>query len=129
MLTQKVWRYLCKHGSGCLSLKHHAPNSPIGLRNLTEQLRKQLSLANFVHEDKQAVLSSLQTLLGVDGDSREWRYLNKGTHEENDREEFERVTVREIIDALSQLDRVLTDGSHQPASVLINTMENRKNLN
>lgn len=44
-----------------------------------------------------------ERLLGVNGDSREWRYLNKGTHEE-DRSEFERQTVAEIVLVIEELD-------------------------
>jgi hypothetical protein len=43
-------------------------------------------------------------LLGINGDSREWRYLNKGTHEEADRAEFDRQSVQQIVAALEQLD-------------------------
>ena len=43
----------------------------------------------------------------MSGDSREWRYLNKGTHEENDRAEFDRNTVSTIIIALERLDQAI----------------------
>jgi hypothetical protein len=33
-------------------------------------------------------------MLHISGDSREWRYLNKGTHEEADRAEFDRSIVK-----------------------------------
>jgi len=48
-----------------------------------------------------------ERLLGVNGESREWRYLNKGTHEEEDRSEFERQTVAEIVSVIEELDQVL----------------------
>ena len=49
----------------------------------------------------------LEKLLGINGKSREWRYLNKGTHEEADRAEFDRNMVNEILTALEQLDTAL----------------------
>jgi DNA sulfur modification protein DndD len=53
------------------------------------------------------VLNPIESLLGVGNNSREWRYLNKGTHEEADRAEFDRQTVEQIITALEQLDAAL----------------------
>lgn len=44
---------------------------------------------------------------GINGECREWRYLNKGTHEENDRAEFDRGTVIQIIAALVNIDQAL----------------------
>lgn len=52
-------------------------------------------------------MAPLVAMLGMSGDSREWRYLNKGVHEEFDRAEFDIQTVTEIIGHLSQLDTVV----------------------
>ena len=108
LTKDKIWRYVSQHGDGNLSIKLRAPNSPIELRNLTEQLGKKLSDKDFNHKDKDAILNPITTLLGIDGESREWRYLNKGTHEEADRAEFDRSTVKSIIDSLVDLDSVLS---------------------
>lgn len=108
LTKDKIWRYVSKHGDGNLSIKLRAANSPIELRNLTEQLKTKLSRQEFTHVDKDAVLNPIKTLLGISGDSREWHYLNKGTHEEADRAEFDRNTVKNIIDSLADLDSVLS---------------------
>ena len=108
LTKDKIWRYVSKHGDGNLSIKLRAANSPIELRNLTEQLKAKLSHQEFTHVDRDAVLSPITKLLGISGDSREWRYLNKGTHEEADRAEFDRSTVKSIIDSLADLDSVLS---------------------
>jgi hypothetical protein len=100
----KVWRYVNKHGDGNLSIKMRSATAPIELRNLTEQLKTKISKADFSDRNKKDVLVPLETLLGINGASREWRYLNKGTHEEMDRAEFDRHTVGEIVEALEQLD-------------------------
>ena len=100
----KVWHYVNKHGDGNLSIKLSSATAPIILRNLTEQLKSKISKAGFTDSNKENVLGPLKMLLGINGDSREWRYLNKGTHEETDRAEFDRQTVSEIVDALEQLD-------------------------
>ena len=85
-----------------------SPKAPIELRNLTEQLKKKLAKADFTHENKEAVLEPIETLLGFGGDSREWRYLNKGTHEDSDGAEFDRATVSTIVKELDKLDAALT---------------------
>ncbi len=103
----KVWSYVNRHGDGNLSIKLRSATSAIELRNLTEQLRSKISKGNFVDENKDTVLQPIETLLGLNGDSREWRYLNKGTHEEADRAEFDRTTVNQIVTALEQLDTAL----------------------
>ncbi len=103
----KIWRYVNNHGDGNLSIKMRTPSTPIELRNLTEQLKTKLSKADFTHQQKEAVLIQVQALLGIGGDSREWRYLNKGTHDEADRAEFDRSIVGAIITALSEIDAAI----------------------
>lgn len=103
----KVWRYVNRHGDGNLSIKLRSATAPIELRNLTEQLKSKIAKADFSDQNKTAVLTPIETLLGINGESREWRYLNKGTHEEADRAEFDPQTVNKIVTALEQLDAAL----------------------
>lgn len=103
----EIWRYVRKHGDGNLSIKMRTANAPIELRNLTEQLESKVSKSNFISPNKDAVLVPLKHLLGTDGKSREWRYLNKGTHEDSDRAEFDRDTVGLIVSSLEQIDAAL----------------------
>ena len=108
LTKDKIWRYVSKHGDGNLSIKLRTANSPIELRNLTEQLKRKLSQPEFTHVAKDSVLNPITKLLGISGDSREWRYLNKGTHEEANRAEFDLSTVKSIIGYLSDLDTALS---------------------
>lgn len=103
----KIWQYVNKHGDGNLSIKLRSAKSPIELRQLTDQLKSKISKGDFADLDKNNVLVPIQSLLGLNGDSREWRYLNKGTHEEEDRAEFDRQTVVKIVSAIEELDQVL----------------------
>ncbi|MGO2233982.1 MAG: AAA family ATPase [Marinomonas sp.] len=103
----KVWKYVSRFGDGSLSLKFRSASSPIELRGLAEQLRSKIAKADFSDPNKARVYDPIDQLLNRSGDSREWRYLNKGTHEENDRSEFDRQTVELIIMSLEQLDSVL----------------------
>ena len=82
-------------------------SAPIELRNLSEQLKAKIGKADFSDQNKTTVLNPLSTLIGLNGNSREWRYLNKGTHEENDRAEFDRITVSTMIIALERLDQAM----------------------
>ncbi len=103
----KVWRYVSRFGDGNLSIKLRAATAAIELRNLTEQLKSKIAKADFSGPEKESILVIIETLLGINGDSREWRYLNKGTHEETDRAEFDRHTVQKIVTSIEQLDTAL----------------------
>lgn len=103
----KVWRYVNKHGDGNLSIKLRSAKAPIELRQLTDQLKTKIKQDDFNDPDKHNILSPIEQLLGVNGDSREWRYLNKGTHEEVDRAEFDRNSVHTIVSAIESLDQAL----------------------
>lgn len=107
----KMWRYVSRFGDGNLSIKMRSSTAPIELRNLTEQLKSKIANAAFTNPQKISVLAPVELLLGISGESREWRYLNKGTHEEENRAEFSRETVNQIISALEAIDAALTDAT------------------
>ncbi len=111
----KLWRYVNKHGDGNLSIKLRTAKAPIELRNLSDQLKSKILLENFTDSNKSSVLNPLKSLLlaGRNGQSREWQYLNKGTHDEEDRPEFDRNTVHEIIVALEELDVAMDSSSNK----------------
>jgi len=110
-LSNRIWSLLSKRGLGNLSIKLRNPKSPPELRNLVEQLRKDLSSANFAHENKAALLINLDLLLGVAATSQEWNYLNKGTHEDDNQPEFEKQTVGLIVSAITELDKIVLQDS------------------
>ncbi|MCE7916143.1 chromosome segregation protein SMC [Betaproteobacteria bacterium PRO5] len=103
----RLWRYVTKFGDGNLSIKLYSARAPIELRNLTEQLKSKIAKSEFSAANKESVLTSIEVLLGLDGDSREWRYLNKGTHEEADKAEFDQQSVQKIINLLEQIDAAI----------------------
>ncbi|MDF4677618.1 ATPase, partial [Vibrio parahaemolyticus] len=57
--------------------------------------------------NKADMVVALDSLLGVGGQDPHWVYLNKGTHEETDRVEFENGTVGTIVSSLDALDKAL----------------------
>lgn len=108
LTKNKLWPYVNKHGDGNLSIKLRAVTAPIELRNLTEQLKSKIAKPDFSGTNKDTVLDQINSLLGINGDSREWRYLNKGVHEEADRAEFDRSAVQQIVTTLEKLDAALS---------------------
>jgi len=104
----KVWKYVNRFGDGNLSIKLRSSSTPIELRNLTDQLRSKIHKPDFADPNKNAIYDPINSLLGINGDCREWRYLNKGTHEENDRAEFDRAIVTAIVAALVNLDEAFS---------------------
>lgn len=107
LTKDKLWKYVSNHGDGNLSLKLRSSTSPIELRNLTEQLKSKIGDGDFSDQSKSQIYDPLKILLGLNGDSPEWRYLNKGAHEEQDRAEFDRHTVQTIIESLEKIDATL----------------------
>lgn len=104
-LCPRIWTYYNKHGGGPISLLQRAPNAPIDLRSLAEKLAFEMEKAKFEIKNRELIATSLRTILGPNGQHPHWVCLNKGTHEEEDREEFEKTVVTEIVDALLVLDK------------------------
>lgn len=97
----RIWSFLGKREKGALSITLRGPNSKPELNNLVLQLRKKLGDNTFIHDRKNDLIQGLDILI------REWEYLNKGTHDEEDRGEFDRERVRTIVDAIVHLDTTL----------------------
>ena len=53
------------------------------------------------------VLAALAALLNVSGASIEWGYLNSGVHDAQRDHEFDRATVRVIVESITALDAAL----------------------
>jgi energy-coupling factor transporter ATP-binding protein EcfA2 len=105
-LSKQLWRWTAKLTPEPVKLTYRAPGAKPELRNLCEQLKSILAKPQLVHVRKEQLLAALTQLLGINGASPEWAYLNSGTHED-DRYEFDRGTVRGIVDALAEIDIAL----------------------
>lgn len=104
-LCPRIWTYYNKHGGGPISLLQRAPNAPIDLRTLAEKLALEMEKAKFEIKNRELIATSLRTILGPNGQHPHWVCLNKGTHEEENRDEFEKTVVTEIVEALLVLDK------------------------
>lgn len=107
MLTDRVWKWLGKHELGQLTVPLAGRGAQPALRNLCEALKKRLDDARtFVHQDKPAVVQGLSAVLGVPAPSNVWLYLNKGVHEEANRDDYDPNLVRTIVENLEMLDNL-----------------------
>lgn len=105
MLSEKVWRWLASHDLGVLNLQLSAFGAEPGLRNLCEALLKRLNdAATFNHANKPALVSAYGRVLGIPGANLVWTYLNKGTHEEANRDDFDATLVEKVVQTLEALD-------------------------
>lgn len=104
MLTAKVWAWLGRCDQGLLTLKIAGAGAEPALRNLCESLRAKLRGATtFTHEEKGAVIEALEAILGIPEQSLVWHYLNKGTHEEANRDDFDSRVVELVVQTLESL--------------------------
>lgn len=105
MLSDKVWRWLGSHELGVLSLQLAGVGAEPGLRNLCEALRKRLDdAAHFNHANKPVLLAAYGRILGIPAANLVWTYLNKGTHEEANRDDFDADLVESVVRTLEEVD-------------------------
>lgn len=107
MLSEKVWRWLGSHDQGALNLILAGVNAEPALRNLCEALAKKLRDAQtFNHANKEPIIAAYGRILGIPTTNLVWTYLNKGTHEEADRDDFDGELVESVVATLEELDRL-----------------------
>lgn len=107
MITDKVWKWLGKNDLGQLTLPIAGRGAEPALRNLCEALKKRLDEAReFLHPAKPEIVQGLGAILGIPAPSNVWLYLNKGTHEEADRDDYDPNLVRHIVENLEMLNRL-----------------------
>lgn len=104
MLTARVWAWLGRCNQGMLTLKIAGAGAEPALRNLCESLRAKLREATtFTHGEKDAVIEALNVILGIPEQSLVWHYLNKGTHEEANRDDFDSTVVESVVQTIESL--------------------------
>jgi hypothetical protein len=105
MLSEKVWRWLGSHELGLLNLQLAGVGAEPGLRNLCDALRKRLEdAATFNHANKPVLLAAYGRILGIPAINLVWTYLNKGTHEEANRDDFDADHVESVVQTLEEMD-------------------------
>ena len=113
MLSNKVWKWLGFFDRGTLVVEIDRTGGEPSLRNLCEAIRAKLNRdATFVHANKEPLLTALGRVLGIPAQNLIWSYLNKGTHEEENRDDFDAAHVESVIRTLEELDAL--DLSRRP---------------
>ncbi|MCW9012780.1 MAG: AAA family ATPase [Gammaproteobacteria bacterium] len=103
-LCTKVWWHFVRNGGGLVSVGKRNPDAPVDLRLLAEKLKSEVNKDRYDIPNKEDIVNAFDSLLGPNGQHTHWLYLNKGTHEENDREEFDQAVVADIVRCLIQID-------------------------
>lgn len=108
-LTDRLWVWMGRRGYGRIELKLSGPSSPWELNNKCNKIRSSLRRNQNQSNAIITSLGALDSLLGVEGSSIEWKYLNGGTHDSRRDGEFDRATVETIVQAVGNLDQALSD--------------------
>lgn len=107
-LMVALWRFAIKHFNGEISVAVRGPDAMPDLMSKASSLRRKLGNEGFTHAQKEAIVAAIDPLLGIEKNTPGlWNYLNKGTHDEEDRAEFDRASVKIIVDSIAALDTAL----------------------
>lgn len=106
-LTDRLWTWLGRRGDGRIEIKLGGPRSPWELNNKCSKLRSAVDRIAAQHPGAPQAVAALVVLLNINGASIEWGYLNSGVHDAQRDHEFDRATVRIIVEAVAALDASL----------------------
>jgi DNA sulfur modification protein DndD len=105
-LSNDLWSKASKKYNFQISYKVRTPNAPPDLMGIVNSLRKELN--DLKVSDFDNSLNILSYLAGLETSNKQiWNYLNKGTHEESDRDDFDSKFVVEVLEKLIQLETEL----------------------
>lgn len=77
------------------------------MNNKCSKLRSAVDRVAAHHAGAPQAVAALASLLNVSGASIEWGYLNSGVHDAQRDNEFDRATVRTIVESITSLDGAL----------------------
>lgn len=106
-LTDRLWTWLGRRGDGRIDIKLGGPRSPWELNNKCSKLRSAVDRITTEHAGAPQAVTALAALLNVSGTSIEWGYLNSGVHDSQRDHEFDRATVRVVVESIAALDDAL----------------------
>lgn len=105
-LSNTLWSKTSKKYNFQISYKVRTPNAPPDLMGIVNSLKKELTALKVT--DFENSLKILTWLAGLETTNNQiWSYLNKGTHEESDRDDFDSKIVEEVLESLIQLETEL----------------------
>lgn len=106
-LTDRLWTWLGRRVDGRIDIKLAGPRSPWELNNKCGKLRTAVDRIAAQYPGAPQAVSALNALLNINGASIEWGYLNGAVHDAQRDHEFDRATVRNIVESVSALDDAL----------------------
>ena len=106
-LTDRLWTWLGRRADGRIDIKLGGPRSPWELNNKCTKLRSAVDRIATQHAGAPLAVAALTRLLSVSGTSIEWGYLNSGVHDSQRDHEYDRATVRTIVESITALDEAL----------------------
>ena len=106
-LTDRLWTWLGRRADGRIDIKLGGPRSPWELNNKCSKLRSAVNRIAAQYVGAPEAVAALDALLNISGASIEWSYLNSGVHDAQRDHEFDRATVRTIVEAITALDDAL----------------------
>jgi len=107
-LTDNLWSWMGNRGYGRIEIKLSGPRSPWELNNKCSKLKSAVNRIAGQYPGAPAAVAALERLLGVSGSSLEWGYLNSGVHDSQRDHEFDRATVRIIVESVVSLDAAIS---------------------
>jgi len=103
-ISNRLWIRFGKKYKTEFSVVIRSPNSVPDLMSVVSSINKFIKKLNN-NSDHKVVTDIFDYLIGLRKKSNIiWEYLNKGTHEEPDKDEFDQLIVFEIINKLTELD-------------------------
>jgi len=104
-ITNSLWNRLGRVYKTELTVKLRSPKASPDLMGIVQALRKFMESNRFFSEEVNGqIVDAFKCLEGLESSSKNiWNYLNKGTHEESDSKEFDKVVVTKILTLLKQL--------------------------
>jgi energy-coupling factor transporter ATP-binding protein EcfA2 len=106
-LTDRLWTWMGRRSDGRIDIKLGGPRSPWELNNKCTKLRSAVDRIAAQHAGAPDAVAALTRLLNVSGTSIEWGYLNSGVHDAQRDHEFDRATVKTVVESIVALDAAL----------------------
>ncbi|HHT3849592.1 ABC transporter ATP-binding protein [Klebsiella michiganensis] len=107
-LTDSLWSWMGRRGDGRIEIKLSGPRSPWELNNKCSKLKSAVNRIAAQYPGAPDAVVALERLLGVSGASIEWGYLNSGVHDSQRDHEFDRATIRIIVESIVSLDAAIS---------------------
>ncbi|MFZ3171841.1 MAG: hypothetical protein WA118_07670 [Carboxydocellales bacterium] len=103
-LTDNLWRKLSRKYNLNVTVQIRNPGGLPDLMSKVQGLRVTLQ-KNIKEEKFNGIIKIFSYLAGLETTHQNvWSYLNKGTHDETDKKEFDQDIVKELLDKLLELD-------------------------